>query len=322
MVRDDYAYWLTVNGTPEEQKTVFDLLNEKAVIGEFLEPDGPEDAPYSHYCYPQEHGCGPEWYKDDMDNTLHEIALRVPNAILELDAENIDHDSVAFTKRFHADLYQEVYQVTMLPPLVDGADIPFDKRNDRTANEPHIQKKRAMTLYDQMLGAFNESNEAFYVAQNLSYLARCVDTDEKIPLDTLYQLAQRLNDANATTFCQPFLNEERLDAVRALLENGMDHYGIGDYLTREETLNFLLSCGDEAFAYVIEEVAAYNQNLYAPETTNDLGEEALREDLDKFQQTPTKPTLDSIISSAEDRKSRGGEEGAPHREAPDQTLSL
>lgn len=319
MVRDDYAYWLTVNGTPEEQKTVFDFLNEKAVIGEFLEPDGPEESPYSHYCYPQDQGSGPEWYEDDMDNTLHEIAMRVPNAILELEAENVDHDSISFIKRFHADLYQEVNQVTMMPPFVDGADIPFDKRKNVEAILPHVQKKQTMTLYHEMRKIFNLSNAAFYVAQNLSYLARCVNTDKEIPLDTLYQLAQRLNSADAS-FCQPFLNEERLDAVRALLESGMNHFGLGK-LTPEETLSFLLSCSDDAFCYTVEEMAAYNQERYAPNVPDEIGAAALQDDLDKFQQAQTKPTLDSIISSAEDRKGREGEEGGPKRESLNQTLS-
>lgn len=312
MTRDDYAYWLTVNGTPEEQKTVFDLLGEKDVIGEFLEPDGPEDAPYSHYCYPQDQGCGPEWYRDDMDNTLHEIALQVPNATLELEAENIDHDSIAFIKRFHGDLYQEVNQVTMMPPLVDGADIPFDARNDRAANLPSTQKKKVMTLYGQMQETLNSSTEAYYVAKNLAYLAQ--NTENEIPLDTLYQLAKRVYDLN-TTFVHPFLGEERLDAIRALLEHGMEPVDNLGYLNPEETLNFLLSCSDHAFTYAIEETAAHNQILYAPEFEDTIGEAEFEKELEQFEAKAAKPTLDSIISSAEDRKSRGGEHNPPALES-------
>ena len=162
-----------------------------------------------------------------------------------------------------------------------------------------------MTLYEENLRVHNEDNDAFYIAKNLEYLARCAEPNEEIPLEKLYRLAERLYHGCESSFTQPFLNEERLDAVRALLENGMSEERdacLGN-LTPEQTLDFLLTCDDLSFAYAVEETAASNQEKYAPTVASREDQAAFENGLKTFLAFQEKPTLDTQISGAADRTS-------------------
>jgi len=160
----------------------------------------------------------------------------------------------------------------------------------------------AMGLYQKMLETHNKDNAAFYIATNLSYLARCAEPDKEIPLDTLYRISERLYLADGA---QPFLNEERLDAVRSLLENGLsDTWGscIGN-LSAEETPDFLLDCNEDTFIHIIEETAYANQVKYAPEFTqwDDIIARAANKELQAFKSNSEKADLATIISDAKER---------------------
>lgn len=195
MNRDDYAYWLTVNGTSEEQKTVFEMLTEAEIIGEYLEPDGPDSAPYSHYCYPEDIGSGPEWYEKEMDDILHNIAVQVPNAILEIEAENVDNASIGFKKRFHGDLYQEVNLVVKMPPLLDGADIPFDQRNSNETIRDKIIRVERRIKVDEMVNnlCYNTDYDLLY-AQKTALLDN-LNHGTPIPKEALAGLVEFLDHA-------------------------------------------------------------------------------------------------------------------------------
>lgn len=163
---------------------------------------------------------------------------------------------------------------------------------------------RAMALYDENLRIHNEDNDAYYIAQNLQFLARCVEANEEIPLDQLYRLAERLH-SDASYFGEPFLNEERLDAVRTLLENGMrEEYDacLGD-LTPEQTLEFLLTCDESSFAFAVEQTAARNQEKYAAGVPTREEEVSFEKALKSFQESLEKPSLDSQIAGAAQRAS-------------------
>lgn len=303
---DNYAYWLDVKGTKEEQQEVFDLLSEEGVIGEYLEPDGSEDAPYAHYCYPQDVGSGPEWNEEEMGRVLHGIAVKLPDVILEIEGENVDDGSYGFTKRFHGDMYQESHLSVRMQPLIDGADVPYAQRLDNP-NPINMTKRRAMNLYSYMRDVFNEDNNAYYIAKNLAYLAQSVGD---VPLDTLYQLAERVNTCTSS---QCFLTEERLDAVRKLLERGMVQEADGEQnlmVKADEMPEFLLTCSDDTFVYLLDQTAIYNQELYAYENSMDAEELAasnLVREINAFQSEAKKPSLADQIAGASNRVQSGSE---------------
>lgn len=163
---------------------------------------------------------------------------------------------------------------------------------------------RALALYEENLRVHNDDNDAFYISRNLEYLARCTEPNEEIPLNQLYRLAERLHSDTAC-FGQPFLNEERLDAVRTLLENGMSNERdacLGN-LTPEQTLEFLLTCDDLSFGYAVEETAASNQEKYAPGPASREEQAAFENALNTFRTNLEKPSLDAQISGAAERTS-------------------
>lgn len=163
---------------------------------------------------------------------------------------------------------------------------------------------RAMALYEENLRVHNVDNDAYYIAKNLAFLARCVEPNEELPLDQLYRLAERLH-SDAACFGQPFLNEERLDAVRTLLENGMSNERdacLGD-LTPEQTLDFLLTCDEVSFAFAVEETAASNQQKYAADVPTRQEQVSFETTLKRFRTALEKPALDTQISGAAERTS-------------------
>ena len=130
--REFYSYELDVKGTPEEQVEVYNLLEDCGVFDdEILEPCGPKDAPYSHYkCPPDENDrrWTYEWNETDQETLLHDIAVKVPGATIEIYGDCETDQSYGYHKRFHGDMYQESHTVTHIPPLKEGADVPFAER--------------------------------------------------------------------------------------------------------------------------------------------------------------------------------------------------
>lgn len=143
---DYYSYYLTVTGSLEDQQKVYDLLVAQGdIIGpeEFLMPNGTEEAPYSFYSCPENLGSVIEWYELDQEEVLHEIALQVPTAILELEGQNEDDTANAFKKRFHGDLFQESRMITHIPEFAENGDRPFLKRYEPIATQSEAKKQNA-----------------------------------------------------------------------------------------------------------------------------------------------------------------------------------
>ena len=159
MDRHDYfSYWLNVEGSREDQEKVYQLLGSiedkdwgAPVLESFLEPYNPDaEFPYASYCVDQDRGTVSMWNEDCMDETLHSIAVQVPNAILEMEVNDEDDQSYGFKVRYHGDLYQKVYCVTHQPLFRLDGDIPFDQRHDRTAYTE--QQKTLYVLCEEFEG--------------------------------------------------------------------------------------------------------------------------------------------------------------------------
>jgi len=317
---DMFSYSLTVTGSPESQEKVFQLLqSEPDVLDAYLYTSGPPDAPYHTYKTPEEYLVPKNgWSEYDIERTLHSIAIQVPEATLEIHGEDYDDPSFAFTKGFKADLFQEVRMSTYMPSLSDFGYVPFHSRNE-LPKELSTQSQ-ALALYEQMRNVFNQNNAAYYIAKNLAYLAQNAEPDRDLPLEKLYALAARLEQVSGSLYL-PCLNEERLDALRDMLENGFrDEYGacLGN-LAPEQVPDFLLTCNKEAFLFAVESTVISNQDKYSA----DYNDRTFYEDktifaseLDSFiDSSAREKALASLLQDAEQRQhleQDTGRGGAPH----------
>lgn len=193
----------------------------------------------------------------------------------------------------------------------DGIEPPFpmlpeyQKQTIQLKSEADTLQHSVHHLYERMLTTHNQNPSAFYIATNLAYLARIVEKEEDLPLETLYQLAARLYDAGGSSI-QPLLNEERLDALRYLLEYGVSaQMGPAfDFLEVESMPEFLLQCSNETFLYLVERTAYFNQEKYSSEIDyeNDpYCKEEVQKDMVAFQKNRKQLSLNQQLSDAEKR---------------------
>lgn len=149
--QDYFSYWLNVEGSREDQEKVYQLLDTiedkdwgAPVLEEFLQPNSADpEHPYASYCVHEDRGTVSMWNQDCMDETLHSIAVQVPNAILEMEVIDEDDQSYGFMVRYHGDLYQKVYRETHQPPFDPDRNIPFDQRYNLDA----YARKQEQTMY-------------------------------------------------------------------------------------------------------------------------------------------------------------------------------
>lgn len=133
-----YTYDLTVSGSPEDLKKVNDLLLASGLVGNMpyalVQRRSGRDGEYT--ADSDLYGPILSQTAEQADEVLHSVAVQVPTATLEVTAASLDK-AYGFTKRFHGDMYQESKMQSYLPPLQDGADIPFADRH----NLPTVPKE-------------------------------------------------------------------------------------------------------------------------------------------------------------------------------------
>lgn len=196
--------------------------------------------------------------------------------------------------------YNDIDPKYPMQPDYTKCDVAF-------APEEKSTKELAMSLYEQMRETHNADNAAYYIAKNLAYLANNAEPDEEVPLDVLYQISERLYNVGGD---QPLLNEERLDALKKLLEEGIVITVDNDIECEDVTIRpadipaFLLSCDMDAFIYAVEITAYDNQELNCDErsaqTHMDLMNNLLKE-LGAFNRGKDPVSLADKISEAEHR---------------------
>lgn len=144
---DVYTYTLTVEGGLPARLKVYELLSELPdIIGQdqdnYLYPDETvAENRYSKYNTAYKLGVY-AWDETEMEETLHSVAMQYPSATITITGQNCDDKSYGFTKRFRGEFYQEKKLVSYTPPLIEGGDIPFDKRHD----EPDLPYERRVYL--------------------------------------------------------------------------------------------------------------------------------------------------------------------------------
>lgn len=281
---DSYSYYMTVIGTAEDQKQVYDLLaakkglyDECEIIGEkaILVPNGDAKTPYATYSVPDSQGTTAEWIESAMEQTLHDIAVQVPNAVIEIIGQNEDDTGYGFTKRFHGNLYQESKLVTTMPPLREGGDVPFEKRFELAVG----QKKKAPVY---ILCEEYEDDDAIR-----SFTVLGVST-EREPLRQL--MRAKIEKDPYGVIATNGINDDFADHFSTYFENGFVEYYIleDEVLSRDRVQQMLKSSEyDTTFHYAanfeeclfaaIEEYVAENTRSAAGVETNKVVETLLQD---------------------------------------------
>ncbi len=165
-------------------------------------------------------------------------------------------------------------------------------------------KHTVSELFEHMSTVWEEQRPVYVIAQNLFYLTYYVEPDQEISTEKIYLLAKRLYDC-IDMYTQPFLNEERLDAMRVLLENGLDYYLDNKplKLSPEDMPDFLLHCSSNTFALLVEQTAADNAEKYRPDSIDIIYDESDMElfgkDILSFQGGCKTPSFDEVLQKAQ-----------------------
>lgn len=148
--------------------------------------------------------------------------------------------------------------------MSENEHIATEARNPEAVSKEE-QYSQVMDLFGKLSDL--QSKPFYQIAEDMAYLQDKVALDEPLDEFTLYTLACKLDEAGGSYFQEPMLHEERLDAVRYMLENGINerHSPYLPELSPNDTLKFLLSADMPVFGALVEMVATDNQNLYAVE---------------------------------------------------------
>ena len=186
--------------------------------------------------------------------------------------------------------------------------------------QPRYNMKKALDHYAKILELRWDQN--YLVADDMARLSETELTPKE-----LYRICCKVQKA-AYLSAEPFLHQERVDAVRYLLE-----YGIGNSysnrfsylpkLSREQVKDFLLSASLTDVRTLIDIVASENRELYSVERGIDILQDAdgrmLVAQLTDFANG--KPSLGLQVQAAEQHQehpapvSESGKEHTPNTQA-------
>lgn len=262
-----YRYNMTLTGNvPEEISAVIAQLEANEVIPYILKVDMTEKDRDGKICtvylsteMVTAAGTSSCWPKDEHEKLLHELSVSCPSVTLELTGENLDDpNNGIFQKAFNNGLYKEAYQEKQDVSALLGQATwrPFN------ATEQDLQKAEVFSIYNTLAGM--TSNENYYIASDMAYLEQYVELDDPLTDEELFILASKIREASSSWFGQPLLHEEHLDAVRYLLEYGINKNHSSEFplLNAEQTRKMLLSADNEVFGTLVEVAAINNREHY------------------------------------------------------------
>lgn len=118
-----------------------------------------------------------------------------------------------------------------------------------------------------------EDNEAASIADTMDHLHR--EESGRLTLEQLYQLACKCWKVR-TCSEDTFLEGETNDALRHILEYGLDGYGDCD-VPINLAYDFLMTCSDKLFDYIITREGVENRNRFSVEYPTVFEKEKLAE---------------------------------------------
>lgn len=268
----EYRYNLTLTGKDDaELSRAVKQLNEANIVPDYLyldtilRPEKSEDGFFHLYLSSESvspYGTAPCWENTAHEKFLHELSVKCPGTTIKLTGENIDDpNNSVFAKLFHNGQYKEAFQEKQ------DVDYLLQQEPWRQYGAPALDGQEAAVY--RLFETISAQRElpGYQIASDMVWLQEQIQFDDPDPMtpEVLYQLASKLHEASYSWFNEPLLHEEFLDALRWLLEAGIN----GHYMPQlpelgpRETLEFLLQANKEVFGTLVETVALNSIENYS-----------------------------------------------------------
>lgn len=198
----------------------------------------------------------------------------------------------------------EILDAACKEPVLSGLSV-----GSVTALAPVERKKAILDLFKSISSM--RSHDYYQIAADMAYMQENIELENPLSDGELYTLASKLNEAGGSWFSQPLLHEEYLDAIRYLLEYGIDNTNSPEFpeLSADDARKLLLSADNQTFGTLVESVAIDNQGLYAVQANLNLQEiEHISHTIEVARSS--KPSLSDKIAAAVGKSSHASVEKA------------
>ncbi len=263
----EYRYNLKISGTDAaEINNALQVMQSTEVIPYSLKVDTRDLDPRTNlttvYLSTEDippYGTAPCWDKEAHERFFHELSLKSPGLMFEFTGENIDDpNNCIFMKAFHNGLYKDAVQEKQ-----DVSSL-LRKSEWRVYGEPERDTAEAeiFAMYENLSAMRAQPN--FQIAYDMAYIESMIQLDTPLTDKQIYTLASSLDRACGSWMTAAVLHEETLDALRVLLEEGIEENHNPDFeeLSPPDTLKLLLSADNQVFGTLVEATAVNNQIHY------------------------------------------------------------
>lgn len=129
------------------------------------------------------------------------------------------------------------------------------------------REEKILSMFEEILKAQQDPSGNYAIASDMAYLYNNTYIEEPM---TCLTLASKVWEAHGGWFTLPLLHEEHLDAIRYLVEYGINDNHSPQFppLSPEDTLTFLLRADVRTFGALVEIAAANNQDHYEIDSPN------------------------------------------------------
>lgn len=308
----EFRYNLTITGNEfSDISKAVELLEEKKIIPYIVDIDYINNKPINGLMFAEfntekfmPYGTVSCWDPAEHEKLLHEVSLKYPGLMIELSGENIDDpNNGVFKKAFQNGLFKEAYQEKQdIDALLESASWHRYGEPEKAGQEADIYM-----LFESI--SAQRHNPLYHIASDMAYMEEYIELDDPLSPEELYTLASKLHEAGGSWFGEPLLHEEHLDAIRYMLEYGLneDHSPEFPALNADDTRKLLLSADNQVFGTLVENVAMDNQVSYSSERNYEEDIEAVIPFIEAAK--TSKPSLNEKIAAAEEKASSARQEG-------------
>lgn len=193
---------------------------------------------------------------DENGNTIREILYTVKSGWLQ-DYFGVDNSAQLEALLTNGDDWDptEILRDARKEPELSGLCIG-------PVTEQGIHEMDAYELFD-LFGSMR-TNPHYQIAADMVDLQHSIELDDPLSPETLYILASKLAEASGTWFNEPLLHQEHLDAIRYLIEYGINARHSPEFpkLSPENTLQLLLTADNQVFGTLVEVAAINSRDHY------------------------------------------------------------
>ena len=295
-----YHYNLTIYGNEYSHiMKAISELKEREIIPNIIDVDyvnkDPKNGPL-FVNFSTENVSQSHWDSADHEKLLHELSCDNPGLVFELFGEDYtDPNNGVFKKAFQNGLYKEVFQEKQdIDTLLN--DVPWRQYG---AAERGGQEVEVFNLFGKL--STQRQNPLFQMAYDMAYMEENIELEEPLTTDELYTLACKLEEARGSWFGEPLLHEEHLDAIRYLLEYGLNQNHSPEFpeLSAADTRKLLLSANNDVFGTLVEVAAINNQRSNYCVSYNKEDIEAIIPSIEAAKDI--KPSLSDKIADAQSK---------------------